>query len=413
VFEAFINPYGEYAKNDNKFLGLLVSTKAEGTGATTFISGTLEDIGNFYDRNIGPIMTAIGDGLSGLLGMFKMSMMQMGYAISEVGNFSKQAHILNKVLNDSIYYSLGREGTLLRAVDNPFTREYGEPVLEIRQPFQRIHYLSSFSHIISNQIQENLNGVSTVVTAVSDGKYPITVALDKGAPAERQTEKTVETGLYYDNFVGSGFLGILHPLMHPMETVRGIAKNIQGTPDELSAKRIALSHLKESIKDIYGGELIIIGNADIRPHDLVYLSDIYEKMYGIFEVEQVVHHFTPEMGYITSITPNALVTVNDPARWFLTSWVNSWFTVQNLRNDTRFYMDNIMASNTGINLGGNISVDSLSDALGPQMIGGLQYTHGSTALVKDVMANQTATTLPKKAEAVIQQYLQAEQFSKE
>jgi len=404
IFEAFINPYSQYAKDDNKFLQLLVSTKSEGTGATTFISGTLEDIGNFYDRNIGPIMTAIGDGLSGLLGMFKLSMMQMGYAISEVGNFSKQAHILNKVLNDSIYYSLGREGTLLRAVDNPFTREYGEPVLEIRQPFQRIHYLSSFSHIISNQIQENLNGVSTVVTAVSDGKYPITVALDKGAPAERQTEKTVETGLYYDNFVGSGFLGVLHPIMHPMETIRGIAKNVQGTPDELSAKRIALAHLKESIKDIYGGELIVIGNADIRPHDLVYLSDVYERMYGIFEVEQVVHHFTPEMGYITSITPNALVTVNDPARWFLTSWINSWFTVQNLRNDTRFYMDNIMASNTGINVGGNISIDGLSDALGPQMIGGLQFTHGSTALVKDVMANQTATTLPKRAETVIQQY---------
>lgn len=404
VFEAFISPYAQYAKDDTKFMQLLVSTKGEGTGAATFIGGTIEDIGNFYDRNIGPIMTAIGDGLSGLLGMFKLAMMQMGYAISEVGNFSKQAHILNKVLNDSIYYSLGRPGTLLRAVDNPFTREYGEPVLEVRQPFQRIHYLSSFSHIINNQIQENLNGVATVVTAVSDGKYPITVALDKGAPAERQTEKTVETGIYYDNFVGSGFLGVLHPLMHPMETVRGIAKNIQGTPDELSARRIALAHLKESIKDIYGGELIIIGNADIRPHDLVYLSDVYERMYGIFEVEQVVHHFTPELGYITSITPNALVTVNDPARWFLTSWIHSWFNVQNIRNDTRFYMDNIMASNTGINLGGNISIDALSDALSPQMMGGLQYTHGSTALVKDVIANQTATTLPKKAEAVISQY---------
>jgi len=404
IFEAFINPYGEYAKDKNKFLKLLVSTKSEGTGSSTFISGISESVGNFYDRNIGPIMSAIGDGLSGLLGMFKLAMMQMGYAITEVGNFSRQAHILNKVLNDSIYYSLGREGSLLRAVDNPFTREYGEPVVEVRQSFQRLHYLSSFSHIISNQIQENLNGVSTVVTAVSDGKYPITVALDKGAPAERQTEKTVETGLYYDNFVGSGFLGVLRTLMHPLETVRGIAKNIQGTPDELSARRIALAHLRESIKDIYGGELIIIGNADIRPHDLVYLSDVYERMYGIFEVEQIVHHFTPEMGYITSITPNALVTVNDPARWFLSSWINSWFTVQNLRNDTRFYMDNIMASNSGINLGGMVSVDALSDALSPQMIGGLQYTHGSTALIKDIMANQTATTLPQKAEAVIKQY---------
>ena len=401
VFEAFINPYSQYAKDSSKFLQLLVSTKGEGSSSSTFIGGLNEDVKDFYNTNIGPILGAIGDGLSGLLGMFKLNMMQMGYALSEVGNFSKQAHILNKVLNDSIYYSLGRPGSLLRAVDNPFTREYGEPVVEVRQPFQRLHYLSSFSHIISNQIQENLNNVSTVITAVSDGKNPVTVALDKGAPSERQTETTVETGLYYDNMVGSGFLGVLHPLMHPLETFRGFAKTIQGTPDELSAKRVALAHLKESIKDIYGGELTIIGNGDIRPHDLVYLSDVYNRMYGIFEVEQVVHHFTPEMGFITSITPNALVTVNDPARWFLSSWVHSWFSVQNLRNDTRFYMDNITASNTGINVGGNISIDALADALGPQMIGAVQYTHGSSALMKDIMANQTALSLPEKAEELI------------
>ena len=397
VFEAFINPYSQYAKDNSKFLKLLVSTKGEGSNSSTFIGGIDEDVSDFYNANIGPILGAIGDGLSSLLGMFKLSMMQMGYALSEVGNFSKQAHILNKVLNDSIYYSLGRPGTLLRAVDNPFTREYGEPVVEVRQPFQRIHYLSSFSHIISNQIQENLNNVSTVITAVSDGKNPVTVALDKGAPSERQTETTVETGLYYDNMVGSGFLGVLHPFMHPLESFRGYAKTLQGTPDELSARRVALSHLKESIKDIYGGELTLVGNPDIRPHDLVYLSDVYSRMYGIFEVEQVVHHFTSEMGYITSITPNALVTVNDPSRWFMSTWLHSWLSMQNLRNDTRFYMDNIMASNSGINMGGNISVDALADSLSTQMIGGIQYTHGSSALMKDIMANQTALSLPEKA----------------
>ena len=401
VFEAFINPYSQYAKDNDRFLKLLVSTKGEGSNSSTFVGGIDEDIGDFYSANIGPILGAIGDGLSSLLGMFKLSMMQMGYALSEVGNFSKQAHILNKVLNDSIYYSLGRPGSLLRAVDNPFTREYGEPVIEIRQPFQRIHYLSSFSHIISNQIQENLNNVSTVITAVSDGKNPVTVALDKGAPSERQTETTVETGLYYDNMIGSGFLGVLHPFMHPLETFRGYAKTLQGTPDELSARRVALSHLKESIKDIYGGELTIIGNPDIRPHDLVYLSDVYNRMYGIFEVEQVVHHFTSEMGYITTVTPNALVTVNDPSRWFMSSWLHSWLSMQNMRNDTRFYIDNIMASNTGINMGGNISVDALADSLSTQMIGGVQYTHGSSALMKDIMANQTALSLPDKAEELI------------
>jgi hypothetical protein len=405
IFRAFIDPYNDYAKpgKQDKFRQLLVATKGEGNSSTNIIADTAGSINDFLSANVGPIFTAIGDGLSGLLSMFKLSMQQMGYALSEAGNFKKQANILNKALNDSIYYSLGRPGTLLRAVDNPFTREYGEPVMEVREPFQRIHYISSFSHILSNQIQENINNIATTVTAVSDGKYPVTVALDKGAPAERQVEKTVETGIYFDNMTGSGFTGFLHPLMHPLETFRGVAKNVQGVPDELSARRVALSHLKESIKDIYGGELIVIGNSDIRPYDLVYLADVYERMYGIFEVEQVVHHFTPELGYITSITPNALVTVNDPARWFMTSWIHSWMNVQTIRNDTRMYLDRIRSGNSGISVGGNISMDALGEALSPQLLGGLQFTHGSSALVKDVMANQTAQSLPDAKDQLIAQ----------
>jgi hypothetical protein len=394
IFAAFISPYNTYGKDSTKFTQLLYKNKGEGNSATNLVSKTIGSIDNFLDRTIGPVITAIGDGLSALINMYKINMLQMGYGLSQIGNFAKQANILNKVLNDSIYYSLGRPGSLLRAVDNPFTREYGEPVVEIREPFQRIHYLSSFSHILTNQIQENLAGVATVVTAVSDGKYPVTVALDKGAPADRQTETTVETGIYFDNVVGSGFFGFLHPILHPFETGRGISKNVTGAPDELSAKRIALSHLRESIKDIYGGEIIIIGNPDIRPYDLVYLADIYERMYGIFEVEQVIHHFTPELGFVTSITPNALVTVNDPAKWFMSSWVHSWLSVQNIRNDTRIYLDSLRAGNTGITLSGNISVDGLSDSLSSQMIGAVQFTHGSSALIKDIVASTTAEEMP-------------------
>ena len=403
IFRAYIDPYNDYAKKKDKFKQLLVATRAEGNSSSNVFSYVANGIGDFFSKNVSPIWGALSNGLSGLLNMYKLSMQQMGYAMSEAADFRKQAHILNKAFNDSIYYSLGREGSLLRACDNPFTREYGEPVLEIREPFQRIHYISSFSHIISNQIQENLNGVATTVTAVSDGKYPVTVALDKGAPAERQVEKTIETGIYFDNMVGSGFFGFLHPLMHPLETFRGVSKNISGSPDELSARRIALSHLKESIKDVYQGELVVIGNADIRPHDLVYLSDVYERMYGIFEVEQVVHHFTSDMGFVTSITPNALVTVNDPSRWYLTSWIHSWMNTQTIRNDARIYLDSIRDGNNSVIVGGAVSVDRLSEILAPQITGGLQFTHGSSALVKDAIALETAKNLPNSTEAIIAQ----------
>ena len=396
IWQAFIDYNSTYAKDNNKFKALLKNNAKEGNSSTNWATGTYEDAKGFWDQNIGPIFSVFTSAIGSLMNMFRLSMAQMGYGLSEVDNFAKQANILNKAYNDSIYYSLGRPGTLLRAVDNPFTREYAEPVVEIREPFQRLHYISSFSHILTNQIEENLGGVATQITAVSDGKYPVTVALDKAAPAERQVEKTVETGIYFDNIRGSGFFGVLHPIFHPMQTIRGISKSASGEPDELTARRIALAHLKESIKDIYGGELTVIGNPDIRPHDLVYLADVYERMYGIFEVEQVVHHFTPEMGFITSIKPNAFVTVNDPSRWFMSSWTASRFSMQNLRNDTRLLLSTA-SSNNLVDANGQISVDSLSQTLGPQMIGGLMYTHGHSALVKDVVANITADTMPDVA----------------
>ena len=387
IFQAYIDPNSTYGKDPEKLRKLLAENRGEGSSATNIIGKAAEDIDGFWDANVGPLFTAIGDSLSGLINLFRMSMMQLGYGLGQVGQMSKQANILNKALNDSIYYSLGRPGSLLRAVDNPFTREYGEPVVEIREPFQRMHYISSFSHIISNGIQENISGVATSVTAVSDGKYPVTVAMDKSTPSERQVEKTVETGLYYDNVSGSGLFGALQPILHPFEFARGISKFAQGTPDELSARRVALSHLKESLKDIYGGEIVVVGNADIRPHDIVYLADVYERMYGMFEVEQVVHHFTSELGFITSITPNAMVTVNDPSRWFMSSWVGTWFHMQALRNDTRLYMNSL---GSGVTASAQISVDGLAESLQTQMVGGIQYTHGASSIAKDAMASFAA-----------------------
>ncbi|MFZ4104974.1 hypothetical protein [Flavobacterium sp.] len=406
IFAAFVDPNQDYSSNKKKFLKLLADNKGEGNSAGNVVGVLTGGIDSFWDKNIGPMFTALSDGLSGLMSMFRMSMLQMGYGLSEVDNFAKQANIMNKVLNDSVYYSLGRAGSLLRAIDNPFTREYGEPVVEVREPFQKIHYLSSFSTIIANNIQETTTNVATQVTAVSEGKYPVTVALDKSIPAERQIEKTVETGLYYDNILGDGLFGIAQPLFHPIEFARGAIKLSNGSPDELMSRRVALAHLRESLKDIYSGELIVIGSPDIRPHDLVYLADVYERMYGIFEVEQVVHHFTPNMGFITSITPNALVTVNDPARWFMSSWIHSWMSIQNIRNDTRSIINSVQAGSTGILSGGNISVDGMTEALKSQMMGGIQFTHGSSALMSDIMANFAAEGL---TDAQSQIELQAKQ----
>lgn len=390
----------DHAKYDRDFMSWLEAHAEPGTKSKNPLDAQKDNLNQAYKNTVGRLLGIAGDSLQGLLASFRLELNTMGMGLDMVGLMQKQAHVMNKVFNDSIYYGAGTNpNSLLRLADNPFTREYGEPVIEIRQPFQRMHYIDSFQHILNNGIQENLSGVSTVVTASSDGKYPVTVYFDKGISSERQIEKAVETGLFWDNARGAGFFSFLHPLLHPVEMMRGVIKTATGSSDELLSKRVALWHLKESLKDIYSGEIIILGNPSIRPHDLVYIADVSERVYGMFEVEQVVHTFTPEEGFISSITPNAIVTINDPGRWSMISWVQSMFANKNIRDDTRSMLKVWADDSSEINRS-DVAVKDLASALSTQILGHTMYTHGSSALVKDIMSARGTGLLLSKAERI-------------
>lgn len=381
----------------NNLIGALKHYKTVGLKGNA-AEQAVERVGQIWNQTVGAFFTLVSSALSGVVATFRLSLMQMGYGMGMLGAMQQQANILNRALNDSIYYSLGEPGSAIWLADNPFTREYGEPVIEIREPFQRFHYINSFQDIIDNGIQEKIDNVPTVVTASSDGKYPVTVYFDKGASPERQFEVGIETGLFWDNARGSGFFGFLHPLLHPIETMRGLAKSASGSSDEILSRRVGLSYLKESLKDIYGGEIVIIGRADIRPHDLVYLADTYERMYGIFEVEAVTHHFTSDMGFVTAITPNAVVTVNDPARWVYQSWIWGLFGVQNTRNHVRHLLS-VTADRTSkvysdilgfVKENGEVDMTGFAESIEDTIRGSMQFTGGNTGLVKDIAAHAAA-----------------------
>jgi hypothetical protein len=70
--------------------------------------------------------------------------------------------------------------------------------------------------------------------------------------------------------------------------------------------------------------------------------------------------------------------------------------MQNIRNDTRMLMAT-SSRNSLVQADGTISLDDLSQALQPQLVGGLMYTHGHSALLKDIAANAAADALPDVA----------------
>jgi hypothetical protein len=62
---------------------------------------------------------------------------------------------------------------------------------------------------------------------------------------------------------------------------------------------------------MYTGHLTLLGDASIKPYDIIMFSDYFTDMHGPVEVEQVTHHFSAEMGFVTTIVPNLVCHVNN------------------------------------------------------------------------------------------------------
>lgn len=74
---------------------------------------------------------------------------------------------------------------------------------------------------------------------------------------------------------------------------------------------MAASLLNDEMKKMYRGDIIITGNPSIRPHDIVHIIDDVRQIYGLVEVERVIHSMDVEHGFITIITPALISEVAD------------------------------------------------------------------------------------------------------
>ena len=73
----------------------------------------------------------------------------------------------------------------------------------------------------------------------------------------------------------------------------------------------AQSFLREELGKMYRGELVLLGQPDIEPYDVIILNDPWNSMVGPIVVDSVVHSFSQETGFISIVRPMALTTPND------------------------------------------------------------------------------------------------------
>lgn len=189
-----------------------------------------------------------------------------------------------------------------------------DKILEKRKPFQQSHYYNSYTDIIYNSMTASEASMMTNAVGTwqqSDwlwGKEQATVGpiyLDMNIYPEYQKSMTVDTGL-----IAAGNGGIdINAIQHFLENT-STSSTKGDRVNKALAEMITTNCLKNSVKDMYTGELCIIGDPTVKPYDRVSIDDTYEDMSGMFEVETVIHNINSDTGFTTTIIPDVIVKQN-------------------------------------------------------------------------------------------------------
>lgn len=193
-------------------------------------------------------------------------------------------------------------------------------IIEKRKPFQQFHYYDSYTDIVYNSIKASEKNMKTNAVGLWEstdliwGKSQDTVGpiyLDMNIYPEYQKSMTVDTTLIAD---GNG--GIDIPILTHFAEQWDLSEKGSRVNKSL-AERVTTNVLRESVSNMYCGELCVLGDTSIKPHDRFYLNDTYEDMMGHLEVEGVVYSMNSSTGFTTTIYPDAIVRIEDdhePAR---------------------------------------------------------------------------------------------------
>jgi hypothetical protein len=203
-------------------------------------------------------------------------------------------------------------------------------VHEKRKAFQQLHLINSYTDIIENQIKASAQDIYTNVigtykglssTRTEETRETTVIHTDIGIFPEKQKTTVVDTGIVCRGFKPFDLLGRIPGVNVALQAIQWVAN--QWIFEERVAERVARAALRDFLKDMYQGEILVIGDPTVKPYDLVDLADVKNQMTGIFEVKEVVHHFSEKTGFITTITPDLCVVNEDHsalARW---GWLHS------------------------------------------------------------------------------------------
>lgn len=191
----------------------------------------------------------------------------------------------------------------------------GSTVMERRKPYQQYHIYTSGTDIIDNKIKVSGQDIKTAALGlyqvaetfnIKSQKRIGPIYADADIFPEFQKTMIVDTQLYGK---GAPIIGLLTNTITNdwLDDALG-GKNAHAQ----IAWRMTASALKDNMKEMYSGDLIVLGDPTVKPYDRLYVDDNYTGINGQCLVKEVVHTFSINEGFTTSISPDLIGVVDDP-----------------------------------------------------------------------------------------------------
>lgn len=191
-------------------------------------------------------------------------------------------------------------------------------ITEKRKPFQQYHFYSSMTDIIGN----GMTATSRDMKTNAIGLYQTCASLNS-VEQHRVGPLYADIDIFPDcqksMIVDTQLLGKGVPIVGTVTNALTSFECIDSLFDDegsiVSHEKIAwkmtASALRESMMDMYAGDIVVLGDPSVKPHDRLRISDTYEAIDGQCLVKEVIHHMSVDQGFITTVTPDCIVAIDD------------------------------------------------------------------------------------------------------
>lgn len=227
-------------------------------------------------------------------------------------------------------------------------------IIERRKPFSQYHIYWDDCDIINNTITASKKNLKTVVTGLYTRELYPTTSHCKVGPLyadieifpENQRSILYDTQLVARNKWWNGGYPTKDYLRSVDQTGRGLWDYLCTTaasaasvaiktvlspacyigqmvynnivPDDMKddrhariARNMAASKLKDCMREMYQGQLLVMGDPSVKPYDRFFVTDMFRDISGSCTVRDVTHMFSVKNGFTTAITPDCISVVDD------------------------------------------------------------------------------------------------------